>query len=252
MPHAAAAPPTPAQPVGVTAATPEITPGGVLADAWRMFREHAVVLGLVALLLDTPVLLALALGADGSRGFLALNALVGALLHAAVTSVALQAQRGERPRLAAALSQASRRIGGVAVVSFGGGLAVLLGLVLLVVPGVVLWGGLFVAVPVLLADPALTPSEALRRSWELTRGHRLTLVLAGAVTVLLVLAVSALGALLPQPEGGGAPGVAIAVASELLFLPALVLSDVLPAVAFHQLRVRKEGFAAAEVGRIFE
>lgn len=61
------------------------------------------------------------------------------------------------------------------------GLAVLVGFLCLIVPGLVLIAGLAVTGPALVIE-RLSPTEAFRRSWELTRGARLPIF--GALFVL--------------------------------------------------------------------
>ncbi|MBR0668326.1 hypothetical protein GXW71_28495 [Roseomonas hellenica] len=68
-------------------------------------------------------------------------------------------------------------------------LGLLLGLVLLVIPGVVWALGSFVALPVCVIEGA-GPVRSLSRSWALTRGHRLTLLglllATGAIAAVVV------------------------------------------------------------------
>jgi uncharacterized membrane protein len=60
------------------------------------------------------------------------------------------------------------------------GLAVGLGLVLLIVPGVILGIGLSMSVP-LVVDRNLGPIEALGESWKLTEGNRVSIFIFGLI-----------------------------------------------------------------------
>jgi len=69
------------------------------------------------------------------------------------------------------------------------GLAVGLGLVFLVVPGIILLCCWAVSLPVLALQPPAGPVEALRRSTEMTRGHRWAVLTLGVIFVGLNAAV---------------------------------------------------------------
>ena len=63
--------------------------------------------------------------------------------------------------------------------------AVLIGLVLLIVPGLYLYGRLFPAGAVMVAEERRHPIEAIRRSWAITEGHGWLIV---ALYILVALA----------------------------------------------------------------
>lgn len=135
-------------------------------------------------------------------------------------------------------------------------LATALGFVLLVVPGVLLAVSSCVALPVaVLERPGVFGS--IRRSFDLTRGQRWPLLGAGlaVLSVLWVLAavvqagatVLASALLPPQRAALG-----ILVASQLgnVLFSSLPLVGV--AVAYHELRLEKEGVDTAALARVFE
>jgi uncharacterized membrane protein len=66
-------------------------------------------------------------------------------------------------------------------------IAVLVGLVLLIVPGVILSLGLSMTMP-LIVDRGLGPMEAISESWRITTGHKMNLFVFGllAIGVLIV------------------------------------------------------------------
>lgn len=66
-------------------------------------------------------------------------------------------------------------------------LGVLLGIVLLIVPGIVLALGWALAGP-LVVDAGYSPMEALRESWEVMKGHKLQMFLFGIVAALICVA----------------------------------------------------------------
>ena len=137
--------------------------------------------------------------------------------------------------------------------SFKIGLWVLLGLVLLVVPAIVLYCALYVAVPAVVVEPDAGSTEALARSRELTKGHRwevlavvlvvgLTMVLAVTVAVGILYAATLSAVPHPIPSLIGTVFVA-------LVRP---LGACASAVAYHDLRVAKEGVATSDLVKVFE
>src|SRR5262249_31353138 len=67
------------------------------------------------------------------------------------------------------------------------GLAVGLGTVLLIVPGVILALGLCMTTP-LIVDRNLGPIDALGESWKLTEGNRVSLFIFGLIAIGLMIA----------------------------------------------------------------
>jgi hypothetical protein len=118
---------------------------------------------------------------------------------------------------------------------------IVLGLVVLVVPGLVLAGGLLLALPAAEAE-GLGPLRAMRRSWDLTRGYRPALLLGAVGFPFLFLGLGLLNReVLPVLVGGSTWGTLLAelaINSAILPLPAMY-----PAVAFREILVAKEGAA---------
>lgn len=154
-----------------------------------------------------------------------------------------------------ALRRAWRSIGKIVGLSMSSSLVVFLGLLLLLVPGVIVFAGLTVSTPALMIEPNLGPGRAMSRSWELTRGFRwrmLVLLLVPGV----IMGVAAIGM-------GGVLGVIAALTGSLSHATAAeaslgfqiaeqVIGDVLMifltpliycviTVAYFDLRVRTEG-----------
>lgn len=98
------------------------------------------------------------------------------------------------------------------------GLGVILGLLLLIVPGLILAARWSLAAPLLIGEqkPAI---EALKESWELTRGHTGTLI--AAIIVLGLIAIAAIAVVVPLFLSGGTAGI---VATEVVGNAASVLT----------------------------
>jgi len=122
-------------------------------------------------------------------------------------------------------------------------LAVGLGLVALVIPGLFLGVSLFLAFPAFWAERA-GPFRSLRRSWALVKGRRWVLL---GVIVLGFLLLSLLSFLATGPAVLAGDNVALFAALNGLVVPiySAVLTPILPVmgtVSYYDARVRKEGF----------
>jgi len=185
-----------------------------------------------------------------------LTIVLGVVQAGAVTYGAVRHLSGERARLGEMLRAGFRR--GLPVVGVGLllWLGVVLGLFLLVVPGVLLMVASCVAVPAAVVErPGVL--GAIRRSFALTKGHRGALFATGFVILLIVWVLAAVvqvgatvlaTALLPPQRAA----VGIVVAGQLgnIFFSALPLIGI--SVAYHELRVEKEGVDTAALARVFE
>lgn len=128
--------------------------------------------------------------------------------------------------------------------------------ILLVVPGVIVWCMLYVATQAsVLERPGLL--GALRRSRELTRGHKaqifgllLLLGVLGYVTSLIATrVVSSTPRTLEQAFGNMSSLLYVKLAHQIVFGS---LNAVMASVAYYLLRAEKEGTSAAELAAIFD
>ncbi len=192
-------------------------------------------------------------GSSAPINVLALIAqLVGmSFAQASIARVALDHLAGSPPRSAIdGLGAALMRIVPATLVIVLSALATLLGLALLIIPGVLVWLAFFVALPATMAEHC-GPIAAIRRSVELTEGHR-GKILGAALVIALVccafpcccLFVSAFGAL------GTEPGAAQVTPAPLRLLVTalrmcgqafmLVSFSTLSAVTYARLRSHRE------------
>lgn len=242
-------------------ARPPFSVRGVVARNLSVWTRHGVPLFLASLVVGAPsMVIALARGRrtgqpSGSPSWLdhaeILVAVILVLAEAgALTLGALQALRGERPRAGALIAAGLRSVPRVAVVALGSWLAVILGAVALVVPGIVAATALYVAVPAAVAEPGLgAVAGALRRSWRLTRQRRFRVFALGLLALAVVALVMAASMVAGQATGA-AWYVSESVAWILTTIPAGVAMT-LPAVAYHDLRLEKEGASADALGAVF-
>ena len=238
-----------------------LTVGEILDTSFSLYRRHFGALATVALVC-TGIPLVLRMFLEASGGFLvrpglgilyALSLVVLNLVATAATVFIVSESYLGRPICAReALRRSTPYVGRILIVSLLMTLAVGLGFLLLLVPGVILAVGLVLAIPAVVLEPRTSASGALSRSWELTRGARWRIFGLGVVLLVLLyvplVAITGLFAfLLPQSagmlSGGGSVGVVTVIA-----IGGLVQMFIYPlfycvlTVTYYDLRVRKEGF----------
>lgn len=124
--------------------------------------------------------------------------LLPASLFSMLGSLAILAvmMRPERPTVAAALAMAARLLPGYFLAAFLSSLAIFMGLSLLILPGLFVALKFVLIMPVAVAEGVRNPLVLLERSWRLTGGQVLALlVYLGVVLVTGLVAMSVLGGL---------------------------------------------------------
>ena len=109
------------------------------------------------------VLLVVAIGA-------VISVIISAVLQAAILRAAAEATIGDPVDAEASYRYGFKRLGSVIWVSVLVGLAVGIGFILLIVPGIIALGFLCVSVPVLIVENR-RGTDAMGRSWNLVKGH---------------------------------------------------------------------------------
>jgi hypothetical protein len=210
---------------------------------------YAPVLVLEVVLLGLGIQAELVDGADTLLGGL----VFGPMVSAGVLYGVFRSLREDSVAVGECLRVAAWRFLPVLITNFVTGLATAAGLCLLIVPGVIVALGLSVAVPVSVVERRPL-SETLGRSWKLTRGYRGALF--GAFSLLfglaLVGAVGVGGVAAFALEGFAEDGPWLVVLGSLVQVPLLTLGAVAQGVAYHDLRVIKEGLGEEELAAVFE
>lgn len=271
--NAAAAAPPPGAPVpppapAFAAFHPEVTAGRLVSLTFQVWIRSIFRFAAVGVLVMVPVFLGnLALVMSGAMrearvgvgpmGPAAAGIAVVALLFPALailmgglTQGAIQQLAGRPVRVFSMLWTALRAalplLGAYVLVM----LAVAGGVLLLVVPGLVVGAALALAFPVIVAERA-GPIQALRRSWSLSRDHRLAIFLAAIVVGISHALLNQVFARLLPWLLDRTPAVAglVAMLGGFLVMP---LNGLFPAVAYHEIRVAKEGAATEDILSVFE
>jgi hypothetical protein len=181
-------------------------------------------------------------------GVAALSLLLFAICQPAIIYGAFQTMRGRDFHIGESLRKALERLMPVIGVSILMLVSIMIGSLLLLVPGLILWTMFLVAVPVCVVE-RLGPVQSLRRSAELTKGNRWRLFGMFLLLAVLVSAIRfALSGMLVAVGGRMVAGVgdiafdAVATSLELIVF----------AVAYHDLRVAREGIDIERIAALFD
>jgi hypothetical protein len=233
--------------------------GEILDVAFGLYRNLFLPLLLVTLVTGA-VPMALSVYVEASGGTLVnpglyflnllLNAVLGAIAAAASTFIVSENYMGGRLTAGEAFSRAAPFAGRLIMLGIATSLVVVLGFLLLIIPGLILLSGLALATPAMVIESLPTATGAMGRSWSLTRDHRGKILSAlFVVGLLMYLPFIALGGLAAAGAVGGGPEqgstglfLALTVAAALLSSLVWPLFYCVLTVAYYDLRVRKEAF----------
>ena len=168
------------------------------------------------------------------------------LLFATLTHGTICDLRGAPARIRESLSWGLGRLFPVVGITIVASIATLLGLMLVVVPGLMLMTMWWVAVPAAVVERTGVIAS-LRRSAELTRGHRWK--------VLGVVAIISIGQLVLDMVINlilSAAPIFSVVGSFLITVAATAYFAIVTAVCYHDLRVLKDGVGIDEIARVFD
>lgn len=229
--------------------------GEVLDVSFGLYRsKFAPLLTIAAVTQLVPSLLSIYITSAGGwltniplyLGSTVLAVILSALGVAASTFVVSDAYLGRETPAGVALSRAAALLGRLIVLSILTSLLIGIGVVLLIIPGLVLAGGLMLstAVTVLESPPSVT--AAMGRSWALSKGFRGKILLTLLVVFLLLAVpsavIGALWALVGGAVGAGVASVPMVVLQSLLSILVYPFVYVVLTVLYYDIRVRKEGF----------
>lgn len=183
----------------------------------------------------------------GYAGLLGLvNLALGVVLSAALVRAAIEHLSGRTPRIGECLMTALRLALPLIVMFILIGIAVTIGLMLLIVPGVILMLGWALVVPVMVQERRGI-IESMSRSRELARGTKWSLF--GLYLVVLV-AAWMLQSMVMMAQMTSGPLVTAVAAGLVAAFVALVYACI-PAAAYVELRAVKEGASVQELAEVF-
>lgn len=173
----------------------QLSPGAILGEAWRLYREHwrhflPIALVVYLILGVVTLLLVLLFGWVGAL-LGGLLGIVGAFwLQGALTEAVADVRDGRADlSLGDTFRRVRPRLWSIVGAGVLAGLGIVAGLILLIVPGLVLltWWSLIVPAIVLEGKPAM---ESFGRSRELVRGNGWNVFGVIVLTILIVIAIS--------------------------------------------------------------
>lgn len=175
--------------------------------------------------------------------------ILGSLLSAALTSLVLEKLRGRDASIGSCLQKGFQRLPLLLVLNLLMGLIILVGMVLVLIPGLIAVIMLSVAVPVFVAERA-SIGDSIRRSFRLTKSAFwpvCALFILYFVAMVLVMAplMLLLGFI------GLKSMVALNLGSVLINIFFAGVQAVLAVVVYHELRTKGEGATSDELLEVF-
>jgi tetrahydromethanopterin S-methyltransferase subunit G len=216
----------------------------ILDASAQFYRTHIGVLLVIsiAVVLPPAILRAFVSPEIGNVISLAANLLVPVAQGAIICLVAAALEEGHEMTAGEAYRRLGNRAGAMIGVQIMSGFLIILGLILLVVPGFIAIAWTAVAGPV-VAIEGVNGSAAISRSRTLSRGHMKhvlgTLILSWVIVFALLFGASFVVGGLAGAIGLGSR--ALDFIAELLFAPLLPLLSIPAALLYYDLRIRNEG-----------
>jgi hypothetical protein len=233
--------------------------GRVLARTATILLQHFVIFFLVGVVAATPTVLltqrtVIAGGAPSSNVFLMtgigilLATVLGTLSQAVMLHAAFQALRHRPVSLGDSLKVGLARFIPVLLLAIVLSFLVGIGFVLLIVPGFILLTMWFVGTPACVVERT-GPWTSLKRSAALTKGHRWKIFGLIILLAMVNLIVSPLLQLELRQIGSGILSILVT-----LFWAALygAYHSIAVVMAYHDLRVAKEGVDIEQIASVFE
>jgi len=234
--------------------------GSVISRSASVLSRHFVTFFIVALVAVLPILLLPKPQTTEPRDLdqllsmfawllmsYVLKTVLSTLAEAVILHAAFQDMRRQPVRLADSLNAVLGRFLPLIGLAFLVAVLLLLGMTLLFIPGFILYTMWFVGLPACVVERR-GPWTSLRRSRELTKGHRWKVFGLG-----LLLIIASFGAL-PIGFGLGAvAGPTAALIGRLIWSAMwIAFAAIVIAVTYHDLRVAKEGADIDQVAAVFD
>jgi hypothetical protein len=194
-----------------------------------------------------------------SLAALLVNGVMSFVLQGALTRAAVDDLSGSGVKAGAAIGDGLRFFFPLLLVAILMGIGLMLGFLLLIIPGIILAVRWSMTAPIVVIEQA-GPTKSMGRSAELSSGHRwaifglilLYLVFAYALQIVLGVLLASFSADDPsQLMAMDALGVGYAVASSAVSAVIALVSTVGVASLYFELRRVKEGVGVAELANVF-
>jgi len=230
--------------------------GTVISQSFSVFFSNLVPFCLVALIVMLPLLIYNLLVVSPTDSQLSPSQLVGLVIQSVLTQLmaatvafaTFQYLRGQPVGIAECLSRGLSLIVPVVGVALLSGLLVGIGTVLLVVPGIIVAVMLWVAIPVAVVEhPGVV--DSLKRSADLTKGHRWTIFgIVIVIAIILGIIGAILGAILVTAVGFAGLNIGVWVLKAVFG----AFGATAAAVGYYFLRATKEGVDIGDIAKVFD
>jgi hypothetical protein len=246
----------------------EFSIGRVIGDSFGVFARNFVSFSILALLIGLINLAYALINIEASieaattgqpdlagsaiRGVLGM--LVGSLTQAAIIFGTFQDLRGQKAGVGECIARGLTAMLPVIVASILFSLAMVIGLFLLIVPGVIILLMWWVYVPAIVVE-GKGIFGSFGRSAELTKGRRwriLGLLLVVFVIIIIVYTLIGVFSTLGLFAFASDPLVGFIVVEYVLTALLAAFTAVLAAVSYYYLRAEKEGIDVNEIARVFD
>lgn len=228
--------------------------GELLDGSFTLYRRHFTALVGVAAICYGPFQV-IRLYAEISGGWtehivllfvaLMMALVLGLVGSAAILKVVSDGYLGREPRAGDAVSFALGRFGALMLAGLARSVLILLGTFLLIVPGIIIACGYSVVSQVVVLESPPHALDSLGRSWELTRGHRGTVLVLAFVLMLVASIPGAIAGALSIPFG--MPALVVGALASILLAPLLPCGLTL---FYYDMRIRKEAFDLEALGQL--
>lgn len=230
-----------------------LTVGEILDGAITLLRrQFGVLLGIAVVCEGLPAALNIYIdltGGSGAQPGLALlqrllNLIATLLVTGATVNAVSEAYLGRTPRLGDSLRYALGKLGVIFSASLVSGFVAVLATIALVIPGVIVLCGYSVVAQVAALEPLQSGTDALRRSWMLTKGFKAKALVLWIVAIAIIAALAVAGGVVGVLAAGANPAFepVSTVLMEILLLLYYPLLTCVFTLFYYDLRVRKEGF----------
>lgn len=239
--------------------------GNVLATGFRVWFRNLVPFLMITALFYAPLWIWTIVVMQGSSVRVSLSMvllsgslfplLIDFLVSATLTYGVVMELQGRRASMGTCITAGLARFFPALGVGLLGGLCIGVASLALLIPGLIVYSMLYVAVPASVIErPGI--GGALSRSSELTRGRKLQIfgliVLIGLISFGLSTLLNMV--LLPVVAGGSRTGV-LAWTSYLRLFDQMItgsISATMASVAYYHLRAEKEGVSVTELAAVFD
>lgn len=231
----------------------EFTVGGALSRTFSTLTKNpAIFMGLTAIAVVLPIAVQL-LSMGNPLVIMVSNLLslvLGLLVQGAIAFGVYQALLGQKAGFGETISRAGAHMWRMFLAALLMGIGIMLGTILLVIPGIILACAWAVTLPACVVE-GLGAVDSLKRSMELTKGFRLKIfglvIVAGIAMVLFMGVVVALVLILP----GAGETVIVAGTALALIAPQAFYSVMMP-VVYYDLRQVREGVTLDNLTNVFD